>query len=243
MITLPKSWQFIRAIEAARDGNAITAVLVKIAKQYGFTSVFGGLIPNRRSRPGKADVRSLVMVQHFPAEWAKRYNECDYLFRDPVLHRLRSDLNPFQWQEAYASCPVESDAKLVGGGAAEFGLRDGYVVPVNTLDHRLAAVSFGGGHVDLSPDDATALGFAVTLAVGQFLKLQAPSGSTAASLTVREWECLHWASEGKTDWDISVLLGISRSTVTKHIAAAREKLGALNKTHAIAIAFRKRLFE
>lgn len=38
-----------------------------------------------------------------------------------------------------------------------------------------------------------------------------------------------------------MILGISRSTVIKHIAAAREKLGAVKNAHAIAKAIRTKL--
>lgn len=41
--------------------------------------------------------------------------------------------------------------------------------------------------------------------------------------------------------DRSVILGISRATVTKHVASAREKLRAANKTHAVAIAMRMKI--
>lgn len=243
MIKLPKSWQFIKAIEAAHDTEAVAAVLVDMAKRLGFVSVFGGLLPDQPTRAVDRFMRVLTMVQHFPPEWAERYNQRRYLFHDPILHRLRLDLNPFSWTEAYASCQVESDIKLVGGGAAEFGLRDGFVVPVATLDNQMAAVSFGGDTVDLSPDEAAALAFAVTFAVGHFLKLRSPLGMPSVGLTPRESDCLLWAGEGKTDWEISQILGISRSTVIKHIASAREKLGAVNRTHAIAIAFRLRFLD
>ena len=42
-----------------------------------------------------------------------------------------------------------------------------------------------------------------------------------SNLTAREWDHLLWAGEGKTNWEISVILGISKPTVTKHIIAAR----------------------
>ncbi|MCV9937367.1 hypothetical protein OIU35_13490 [Boseaceae bacterium BT-24-1] len=38
---------------------------------------------------------------------------------------------------------------------------------------------------------------------------------------------------------MSIILGISKPTVTKHILSAREKLGAVTKAHAIAIALRE----
>jgi len=69
----------------------------------------------------------------------------------------------------------------------------------------------------LSPEAAGALDFAVTFAVGHFLKRRSPSKMTQVRLTPRESDCLIWAGEGKTDWEISQILGISRSTATKSL--------------------------
>ena len=67
------------------------------------------------------------------------------------------------------------------------------------------------------------------------------TSSPPGCITAREHECLLWAGEGKTDWEISIILGISRSTVVKHVGSARRKLGATNKAHAIALAIRIQL--
>ena len=241
MTFFPKSWQFIEAVEAAEGQEDLAQALVRLAEDFGFSSVFGGLIPDAHTTESSAAVGPLTMVQHVPDEWGQRYNDRNYLFRDPVLHRLRTDLEPFTWSESYASCPEADDAHIIGGEAAEFGLNDGIVLPVGTLDTSRAAVSFGGRDPTLRPEDVTALGFAASFAIGHFLRLRAPRMSDAMAVTAREYDCLLWAGEGKTDWEISVILGISRSTVTKHIAAAREKLGAVNKTHAVVLAMRMRM--
>ncbi|MBF0308332.1 MAG: autoinducer binding domain-containing protein [Magnetococcales bacterium] len=53
-------------------------------------------------------------------------------------------------------------------------------------------------------------------------------------LTPRERECLRWASEGKTAWEISEILNISERTVVAHLTNASEKLGANNRIQAVA---------
>jgi LuxR family quorum sensing-dependent transcriptional regulator len=50
-----------------------------------------------------------------------------------------------------------------------------------------------------------------------------------------------WASEGKTDWEISVILGISRPTVVKHLLSARQRLDAMNRAHLIGEAIRHKI--
>jgi DNA-binding CsgD family transcriptional regulator len=60
-------------------------------------------------------------------------------------------------------------------------------------------------------------------------------------LTPREQEVLHWASEGKTSQDISVILGISHKTVNLHADNFISKLNASNRTNAVARAIRLNL--
>ena len=59
-----------------------------------------------------------------------------------------------------------------------------------------------------------------------------------SDLSPREREVLTWAAVGKSAWEIGVLLGISKRTVEQHVATAARKLGANNRTHAVAISVR-----
>jgi DNA-binding CsgD family transcriptional regulator len=52
-------------------------------------------------------------------------------------------------------------------------------------------------------------------------------------LTKREVECLRWASFGKTDREISLILSRSHATVRFHIQNAGEKLHAVNRSQTI----------
>lgn len=52
-------------------------------------------------------------------------------------------------------------------------------------------------------------------------------------ITQREQECIKWASEGKTSWEISQILTISKSTVDFHLANCIEKTGSTNRQQAI----------
>jgi len=57
-------------------------------------------------------------------------------------------------------------------------------------------------------------------------------------VTPREVECLKWAAEGKTEWEISEILSISEHTADKHLSNVRRKLGAANCAQAVANAIR-----
>lgn len=54
------------------------------------------------------------------------------------------------------------------------------------------------------------------------------------SLTARERETLSFVAEGKTDWEIAIILGLAEPTVRFHIDNARRKFGAVNRVHAVA---------
>jgi LuxR family quorum sensing-dependent transcriptional regulator len=61
---------------------------------------------------------------------------------------------------------------------------------------------------------------------------------TETALSTREREVLQWAAEGKTEWEIGTILGLSEHTADKFIRSARSKLNAENRTHAVARAMR-----
>ena len=56
----------------------------------------------------------------------------------------------------------------------------------------------------------------------------------AVGLTDRERDALAWVAKGKSDWEISRILGVSEATARFHVDNARRKLGAANRAHAVA---------
>jgi LuxR family transcriptional regulator, quorum-sensing system regulator BjaR1 len=234
-----KTWNYVETIGQAEDKSGVQAALLNVASQFGLTTVFGGLVPTERLSWPEIDAR--ILLQHFPTEWAQRYSAEGYILRDPIVQRLQVDRNPFSWSEAYDSCDRPGDVELIQGEASAFGLREGYVISVTLLDDSVSAVSFGGNHIEISHEERAALGFATNFAIGRLLQLRSDQAKSGDDLTPREFDCLLWAAEGKTDWEISVILGISKSTVVKHLLSARDKLGAVNKAHAIAMALREKL--
>ncbi len=62
----------------------------------------------------------------------------------------------------------------------------------------------------------------------------------ALGLTPREAEVLFWVTQGKTNDDVTVILGTSISSVKKHLGRIYEKLGVENRTAAANAARRAR---
>lgn len=62
-------------------------------------------------------------------------------------------------------------------------------------------------------------------------------------LTKKETEVLKWVAQGKSNWDISVILRISLRTVKFHVSNILQKLDAGNRAHAAAIAMEQGIVE
>lgn len=58
------------------------------------------------------------------------------------------------------------------------------------------------------------------------------------SVSAKEKEVLKWMALGKGTLDISLVMGISESTVKFHVGNIKKKLEAANRAHAVAIAAR-----
>ncbi len=67
---------------------------------------------------------------------------------------------------------------------------------------------------------------------GHFSKKSA----SRSRLSPREAEILTWTAEGKTCFEISLLLNIAEETVRSHVKNACQRLNAVNKVQAVAIA-------
>lgn len=119
--------------------------------------------------------------------------------------------------------------------------RAAIVVPVHLPFGQIGAVSFNPldqSLTDLAPlfrRYGDVLGLVgrtfITSYVNTMGSAQAlPPGSR---LSKREVECLRWAAIGKTDLEISMIIGRSRATVRFHIHNASIKLDAVNRSQTV----------
>jgi LuxR family quorum sensing-dependent transcriptional regulator len=125
----------------------------------------------------------------------------------------------------------------------EFGVQDTLAIPCFGPFNTASGVSIWFEHRDFSPEQASALRLAGTLVLEQMRALKEPLKPQLPKLSNREHECLAFVAEGKSDWEISVILSLSQATVHQHIENAKRKLGVRTRPHAVAkhLAFRSGL--
>jgi DNA-binding NarL/FixJ family response regulator len=77
--------------------------------------------------------------------------------------------------------------------------------------------------------------------IGEAMAVRIAARERSGPVTRRELEVLAMVSEGLAYDDIGGRLGITERTVRAHVVSAKEKLGAANTTHAVAICFTRGL--
>lgn len=78
------------------------------------------------------------------------------------------------------------------------------------------------------------LHFALVRVLATIDEVQSPPGKHRKALSARQREILHWLQEGKTNWEIAKILGLSELNVKYHIDQIFLKLEVRSRAHAVA---------
>ena len=175
-----------------------------------------------------------VINVSYPAEWLDLYFESDFHLIDPVLKENFTNFGVQYWSDTYKKYGSQKEFISL---AEDFELKGGYSCGVKDCTQREGSLFSLAGEASDHPRNRAILDILVPHLhqalshVSRGRRVQ-PS----ATLSAREQEVLIWISEGKSTWEISMILGISERTVKFHTAAILNKLGAANRAHAVAIA-------
>jgi LuxR family transcriptional activator of bioluminescence operon len=169
--------------------------------------------------------------------WASHYLVSKLYLKDDVVQRAIKAPTPIWWNKMSEDSQVSAKTRRIFEEAREYQLEDGFVVPVHRADGSIAAVAFTApNRLELSPADQACLRL-IALYYQSFGELLASAlrqtPRPLASLTRRQAECLQWVRQGKTSWEISMILGLSERTVIFHIEEACARLGVNNRTQAV----------
>ena len=169
-----------------------------------------------------------------PEIWQPGGSAFDYVCfeKNPLLEAIRGGLTRYRFTDfaprADASFGTYWDAM------SEAGIGDAVCATSYGRNRTIASLHLGFRDPDLSPDDALAIQLAGLMLTERLMTFAAPGEDDEIKLTDRERDALAWVAEGKSDWEISVILGVSETTARFHVDNARKKLGAVNRAQAVA---------
>ena len=216
--------------------DAVMDEMSSVLARFGFEFFSFCALPRPRQQFDDA-----VLAVRVPSEWVRVYSEQEYLHVDPALRHLRQTSFPFAWKDAPYDPDTEPRTAEMVRRVAEFGLSEGIVVPVHGPAGCEGGVWMGGRRLDVSARTKAMLHLVGLYAFEHVRRLRQADAPSVRKLSERELEVLTWIAQGKTAWEIGEILGISSRTVNTHTQVAFQKLGAVNRTQAIAIAMREHL--
>lgn len=240
MANFDDTLSFIDALKRARSTGEVCSTLVDATRPFGVNTVLAGVMPGPGAGARVAELESRVLLWDWPKEWFDHYAALNYIEADPVITYLRAYRRAVQWNLAQRTVGGGYAGDRVFSEAREFGLKDGYAVPMVTIEGDIVMISLGGEEVDFDERATGTIALLATFAAGRALEVSAAGAiqEPRPALTEREIECMRWAAAGKSEWEISQILGISEHTAEKHLLNAKRKLGASNRVHAVAEAIR-----
>ncbi|MGH6847086.1 MAG: autoinducer binding domain-containing protein [Methylocella sp.] len=238
--SLEHTVRFVHDLDRARNVGDISTQVLRHASEIGAEHVVAGTFPGAGQR---RQLLSHALFGEWPTEWTNRYASRGYVLKDSIILRARSNAAPFFWNELAPIIDADPAARLVMEEAREFNLVGGFTAAIPTLDGQTVGFSISGRHFESDPNRRGVLTLIASYAVGRAIALQQESSSQSKKITLspREREALQWAAEGKGDWEIGEVMNISEHGADKHLRSIRAKLGAINRTQAVAEAIRRGL--
>lgn len=215
--------RFIDRLSSAEDADGFSEAMAVAATALDL-SCFGYLaLPNRQGK-------RLLVISTYPASWVAHYLCGHYERLDPVIAQALRSPEPFRWGSDFGLCSRQiSSAQHELLPSSEFGLALPFpFMTVTAPSPRSPSPLTNDGRSSKSASTCTHMSFNF---MGMYFhshvrrKLANEHGVDGIRLSPRELECLEWASQGKSAWEIGRILGISRNTVASYLENAKEKLG------------------
>jgi len=223
----------------------------EIARGFGASALIYDYTPRHRETDGTVTAPAVMMVRNLDPGMIDYWCGRGYAHVDPVQAVAVNSVAPFVWSyDAEAGDLSASFLTRNSRPVVEFISASGFVNGITVPIHLP-----GGGYVTVNglwngPGRAFAAvaaqvlpGFALMAQAFQN-DIGAPCPKTtteAPALTARERECLDHAAQGRSAKETSRLIERSVPTVVMHLNAAVRKLGARNRSHAVAEAVRRGL--
>ena len=149
------------------------------------------------------------------------------------VHQLLTNITPVNWYSVDSKCEEKYPAAYL---ASDFNMHDGWTFGTLDLDTMNCSLFFfGGPRVERNTRISKILEYIIPFYSEAFKRVLKFDKSGSYSLTPREIEILNWIKEGKSSWDISVILNCSKRTVDFHVTNIKSKLNSVSRAQAVAV--------
>lgn len=184
---------------------------------------------------GRADQEPDIDVCNisYPDSYLELYFEKQCYLTDAVLDELITHQSPVNWLTVDKKCEFNDPASVM---ALEFDMNDGWAH--GTMDPgsmNCTAFFFGGPFAENNVRTSLILEYIIPFYSEAYKRVRKRAIKPLPDLTNREIEVLNWIKEGKSSWEISMILKCSKRVVDFHVANIKRKLNAVTRAQAVAI--------
>lgn len=225
---------FIDALLETTDAATLGDALADLTSTLGFP-LFAYISGGQPSR------RLPTLISNYAVRWTDHYLKSRYDKLDPIIEVAGRATEPFFWNDGALHRLLTKPQQAFFEEAKGYGIAAGLTIPLGSHGQPIAALTFASD-VGLAAIRETAerhrsalqlLGLLVHRRAKAFMSRGYAVGGVR--LSRREYQCLMWASRGKSAWEISRILTISQRTVESYCEAIREKLRVHTMTQAAVI--------
>ena len=226
----------IAEIEASNRSDTVEKKVQSFAEGLGLQNVACLEIA-----PQGGTGRDHVLMNTRPNAWTNAYFEQNHVTLDPVVTELDVTWLPFSWDDVRSRRKLSREELEIVDSARDFGMSNGFVVPVVESSGYSGIVSYAGDREVLTDETRASLTLVSFYAHNKlrFFRKRACGEDGDTLLTRREAECLSWVAVGKSDWQIGQILSVSQKTVNFHIENVKRKYGVATRMQAVVSAIRQ----
>jgi DNA-binding CsgD family transcriptional regulator len=219
----------------ARTVEDVYQVLQLIQRVVTCPRVIGGVV-QLNSKGTFGEFNSVINVS-YSNDWLYTYGRNGYAGVDPVLQSVLSTFKTQVWEQTYKNTSSPKQLEFVEE-ARSYGLTHGITTGMVERGRGFASFfSFAGGDSDDTNRYKELLEYLLPYLHRVLIaNTSAPAPNRVMGLSPREMVVLDWMKQGKTNWEISRIIGVSERTVRFHAESIFMKLDVGSRTQAVAFA-------
>jgi DNA-binding CsgD family transcriptional regulator len=219
----------------ATTGDDVYQVLQLIQRAVACPKVIGG-VAQLTATGGFKEFNSVINVS-YSNDWLYAYCKNEYATVDPVLQSVLSTFQTQTWKQTYSTASSRKQLEFIEE-ARSAGLTHGITTGMRERDRGFATFfSFAGGDADGTQRFAGLLEYLLpSLHRVLIANTHTPLFNRVKGLSPREMTVLLWMKEGKTNWEIARIVGVTERTVRFHVEGIFMKLDVSSRTQAVAVA-------
>jgi len=222
----------------AQSPDDVRDVLLRFQEYFPFTRTLGGLV--RLGTGGTFAGFANIVNGSYPDEWLYLYWKNGYAEIDPVFTSALRSPGTQHWRATYQHMTTEKQQEFIAT-ARQFGLGDG--ITTGSVDQACGLATFCSFASDQALDAEHLLplveymGYHIHMALMRTApKSLRETDRCVKELSPREVTILNWMKNGKTNWEIGKILGVTERTVRFHIEGIFAKLEVTSRSQAVATA-------